>query len=209
MDHARLPEELHFFTDPVAELLFAKIDYALRDSVHIQFVCDPDWHEFVATNEQSLVAFYKKYLSVQLLRRGQGRESYYFLDFFTSSRGNLGKHYKRIDNSYLLIGFFLYKVKVLERNIELRSITEFKRIIREDYQDLRPGINRIARSSRINSNPEDNDVIAQMVDRAFELFARMKWLRLNDDEFEELPAFQRLVDAYALHIQDIDEHLKI
>lgn len=209
MERNHFPLELLFFADQQAESLFAKFDTALRDGVYIQLICDPSWWEFIRKYDTSLIAYYKKYWSLQLLNRGQGSESYFFLDFFADSgRGKLSGHYRQIDNSYLLVGFLLYRVKKLDRNIELRSIKEFKRLLREDYQELRPGINRMARSNRQNSNPNDNESINALVDGAFQLFNRIKWIKTQEDQFDELPAFQRLIDAYLPFIQNLDQYLK-
>lgn len=46
MEHASLPKELRFTLDDDAENLFAKLDYALRDGVHIQRSTDPDLSGF-------------------------------------------------------------------------------------------------------------------------------------------------------------------
>jgi hypothetical protein len=211
MEHASLPKELRFTLDDDAENLFAKLDYALRDGVHIQRSTDPDLFRFLSNdqNEDSLRAYYEKYLRVKLQRRTQGGESYYFLDFMADHRGNLGDHYERLENHLLLIGFLLHKVMILDRNVELRSIAEFKRILRENYPDLRIHINRlIARSPRQTDNPEDNSTIDNAVKSAFERFKQLKWVDYDGDTVETLPAFSRLTDAYAPHIQNIDNYLK-
>lgn len=124
-------------------------------------------------------------------------------------RGNLGDHYERLENHHLLIGFLLHKVTVLDRNIELQSFTEFKRILRENYPHLRIHLNRlIARSGRQTENPEDNNSIDLVIKTAFDRFKQLKWIDFEGDTFDTLPAFSRLTDAYAPQIQRIDEFLK-
>ena len=177
MEHAHLPEELRFTLDPAAETIFAKLDYALRDGVHIQRNTDPEAFRFLSNehNEDSLRAYYEKYFRVKLQKRTNGGENYYFLDFMADHRGNLGDHYERLENHFLLIGFLLHRVMVLDRNIELKSITEFKRILRENYPNLQIHLNRlIARSSRQTENPEDTNTIGTVIKGAFERFKQLK-----------------------------------
>ena len=211
MEHAHLPEELKFTLDHAAEALFAKVDYDLRDGIHIQRSTDPEAFQFLSRNqnEDSLRAYYEKYFRVKLQKRTQAGEFYYFLDFMAESRGNLNGHYERLENHVLLIGFLLHKVTILDRNIELQSIAEFKRILQNNYPDLRTHLNRlIARSPRLGDNPDDNVTIDNAVKIAFDRFKHMKWVDVNGDIFHVLPAFGRLTDAYADYIQRIDEYLK-
>ena len=211
MEYAYFPEELRFALDPAAEAIFAKLDYSLRDGVHIQHNTDPEAFRFLSngTNEDSLRAYYEKYFRVKLQKRTNEGENYYFLDFMADHRGNLGDHYERLENHFLLIGFLLHKVTVLDRNIELRSVTEFKRILRENYPDLQIQLNRlIARSSRQTENPEDTNTIENIIKRTFDRFKQLKWVDVDGDAFEMLPAFNRLTDAYAPQIQRIDDLLK-
>lgn len=199
-----------FLFDPDAEEFFAEIDYALKDGVHFQREGKQFRHyNFIASNEDSLRLYYQKFFNVNLSFEGEGANTYFFLDFYGSDRGGISSRHRHIMKSeHVLIGFIIYKIVFIDKEIDLDSVQRLKDKIRIDYEDYKPGLYRlIAKSKNTNPGNLNDNALDANVQAALEEFRKIGWITMEKDEFVLLPAFNRLVKIYEKHILTIDETL--
>lgn len=192
--------------------LFAKIDYKLKDGVHIQQEGkQTPLYNYIVENEESLKLYYKELFKVDLSSGGEFPDKYYYLDFNNpNSRGNIvSDHRHYLKNEHIIIGFIIYEIMTIQKEVDLNSIAELKRKIRIDYEDIKPGLYRlIAKSQNKNPGKLNDESIDREVKSALIEFKKIGWVKINDDDFELLPAFDRLIKFYENEIQNIDEILK-
>jgi hypothetical protein len=192
--------------------IFAKLDYMLKDGVHIQQVEKHiEFYNYIIENEDSLKLYYKELFEVNLSSGGEIPDKYYFLDFIDpNSRGNISRdnrHY--LKNEHIIIGFIIYEIIYIHKQIDLTSVNELKRKVRNDYDALKPGLYRlIGKSTNKNPSKLNDDAVDRAVKIALNEFYKIGWITLSDDEFEILPAFDRLIKFYEKEILDIDEIFK-
>ncbi|MBE99468.1 hypothetical protein [Flavobacterium coralii] len=199
-----------FLFHEAAEDIFAQLDYALKDGMHIQREGKQvRQFNFIEANEESLVLYYQKFFNVTLLRDGEDPNAYYYLDFYGNDRGNISDRHRHIMKSeFVLIGFIIYKIIYIDWDIELDSVQKLKDKIRIDYEDHKPGLYRLIAKSK-NTNPSNiNDTaLDNTIQSALEEFRKIGWISLNKDDFSPLPAFKRLLKIYEEQILNIDETL--
>ncbi|GAA3615406.1 hypothetical protein Q4Q39_01955 [Flavivirga amylovorans] len=192
--------------------LFAKLDYSLKDGVHIQQAGNQiELYNYIVNNEESLKLYYKDLFKINLSSGGEIPRKYYFLDFESpNDRGKItsdNRHF--LKNEYVIIGLIIYEVLFIHKEIELNSISKLKEKIRIDYDDIKPGLYRlIAKSNNLLPSNLNDDAIDRTIKNALNEFSKIGWFTISNDEFEPLPAFDRLINFYEKEIQDIDEILK-
>jgi hypothetical protein len=111
-------------------------------------------------------------------------------------------------SEHVIVGFIIYKIIFIDRNIDIDSIQKLKEKIRIEYEDYKSGIYRLIAKSRNITPGNLNDIaIDTTVQSALEEFKKIGWIDLNKNEFSPLPAFNRLIEVYEDYIVNIDETL--
>jgi len=193
-----------------AKELFAEIDYLLKDGMHFQKQGNQIRHfNFIDKNIDSLRLYYQDFFDVELSEGGKKPNNYFFLDFYGNSRGNISSRHREILKSeYVIIGFIIYKIIYIDKEIDLDSVQKLKEKIRIEYDDYKPGIYRlIAKSRNITPGNLNDNAIDTTIQSALEEFRKIGWIELSKDEFSLLPAFDRLIKVYEEYILNIDETL--
>lgn len=201
-----------FLEDPEAPELFGKLDYLLKDGVHIQNRPDQAiFFQFIQRNERKLDAYYQSFFGVKLDFSGESSEKYYYLDFFAQSRGSISvNHRDFMKNEFVVVGFLLYKLIFIDKNLELNSVNQFKKMLRLEYEELKPGIYRVlAKIQKKKPNQMDDDKVSTIIDNALAEFNKIGWITLQEDYFDTLPAFQRIHKVYGDYINNVEELFKI
>ncbi|WP_316757737.1 condensin complex protein MksE [Pedobacter aquatilis] len=197
------------FADHAREL-FAEIDYFLKDGVHFQRQSNQiGQFNFIDKNFDSLRLYYREFFDVELSEAGEKANTYFYLDFHGNNRGNISaRHRDILKSEYVIIGFIIYKIVYIDKEIDLDSVQKLKEKIRIEYEDYKPGIYRLIAKSRNTTPGNLNDnAIDTTIQSALEEFKKIGWIELNRDEFGLLPAFDRLIKVYEEYILTIDETL--
>ena len=202
---------LKFFNDPDATDIFAKLDFQLKDGMHIQNRSHQfELYHFLIRNESSLAAYYDLYFGVKLGFGGEGLERYYFLEFNPADRGAIdGDHRYFLRAEYVIIGFLIYKIIFIDRNFEVESVKKLQLIIQTDYEDLKDDIYRLlARLRRTSSTEMGDRKVNEIVMDALREFKKLGWIVLEEDFFDVMPSFHRLHKIYADHINNFEDIIK-
>ncbi|CAI9675571.1 MULTISPECIES: condensin complex protein MksE [Elizabethkingia] len=193
-----------------AKEFFAEIDYLLKDGMHFQKQGNQiRYFNFIDKNIDSLKLYYQDFFDVELSEGGEKPNNYFFLDFYGNSRGNISpRHREILKSEYVIIGFIIYKIIYIDKEIDLDSVQKLKEKIRIEYEDYKPGIYRlIAKSRNITPGNLNDNAIDNTIQSALEEFRKIGWIELSKDEFGLLPAFDRLIKVYEEYILNIDEAL--
>ncbi|HCO19981.1 MAG TPA: hypothetical protein DIT47_02495 [Flavobacteriaceae bacterium] len=193
-----------------AKEFFAEIDYLLKDGMHFQKQGNQiRYFNFIDKNIDSLKLYYQDFFDVELSEGGENPNNYFFLDFYGNSRGNISpRHREILKSEYIIIGFIIYKIIYIDKEIDLGSVQKLKEKIRIEYEDYKPGIYRlIAKSKNITPGNFNDKTIDTTIQSALEEFRKIGWIELSKDEFGLLPAFDRLIKIYEEYILNIDETL--
>lgn len=197
-----------FLESDHSQQVFSKLDYALKDGIHIQRQgSDPELYAYLKKYEDSLQKYYRNLFGVRLEKRGEDDQLYYYLDYHSVDQSSIPENHKRqVKNEYIIIGLIVYKIIYFAGNLELSSVSELKKKIALDYEEYENGLLRlIAKSSEKAKLQADDVEIDNMVDSALNQFVRLGWMERNGDYFEPLPSFQRLLYVYEDVIQNIDQ----
>ncbi|MFC4634648.1 hypothetical protein ACFO3O_12055 [Dokdonia ponticola] len=204
-------EYLKFLKEEDAIQYFGRLDYLLKDGVHIQEDADQiPYYRFLKENKNSIREYYERFFGISLKEENKETDSYFFLDFNDSSRGSIPQPFRDIlKNDYIIIGLIIYKILFLERNLELTSIQKLKQTIRNDYQEFKPGLRKlVAQSTTDKDNFDDDEAIDNAIDRALKQFRKLAWLDYKGDTFESRASFHRITTLYEDIIPKIDTIIK-
>ena len=193
-----------------AKEFFAGIDYLLKDGMHFQKQGNQiSYFNFIDKNIDSLKLYYRDFFDVELSEGGEKPNNYFYLDFYGNSRGNISpRHREILKSEYVIIGFIIYKIIYIDKEIDLDSVQKLKEKIRIEYEDYKPGIYRlIAKSRNITPGNLNDNAIDTTIQSALEEFRKIGWIELSKDDFGLLPAFDRLIKVYEEYILNIDETL--
>lgn len=200
-------KDFDFLLKPEASDIFGKLDYLLKDGVHIQNrEGEYDFFEFIRQNEIGLAHYYYTFFGVRLEKSGENADAFYYLNFTGINRGNISEDHRYfLKSEFVVIGILLYKIVFIDKNIELNSVKRLQETIKRDYEELKPGIYRLLAKARksVVSQRSDGKIDDLVVD-ALQEFKRLGWVELDGDYFDTLPAFQRLVNIYGDQVSNID-----
>ncbi|MET4138434.1 hypothetical protein [Pedobacter sp. UYP1] len=204
-------EALKFLIHEDAARLFSKVDYALKNGIHIQdYRTQTEIFGFINENFQSMRLYYQEYFGIVLDQGGETVEKYFFIDFMAQSRGGIpddNRHF--LPNEYVIIGFLLFKVIYIDGYIELNTVSRFQRMVRLDYEELKPGIYRILAKARRDKNTQmDDERVDKIIADAMDEFRKIGWIVFEGEVFDVMPSFQRLPKIYGDYINNIESWLK-
>ncbi|HEX8516872.1 MAG TPA: hypothetical protein VF868_11775 [Bacteroidia bacterium] len=203
-------EELNsnsFLADAEAKELFGTIDYALKNGKHIQrWQAQETLFLFIDRNYISLKRYYKDFFGVLLDNAGESIQKYFFLEFLPDSRGEIpieNRHF--LPNEYVIVGFMLYKIVYIDGYVELNTLSTLQKMIKQDYEDIKPGIYRaLAKAKKIHTTQMDDEKADDIIEKALREFSRIAWISWDGDVFDILPSFQRLPKIYSDYINNPD-----
>lgn len=212
LDEKEVKEPYDFLECNQGKELFAVLDYALKDGVHIQnFGKQKELFLYLCRYYPTLKLYYNEFWGVELEEGGTESGKYFYIRFNPDKKNRIPKSHKHVmPKEHIIVGILLYKVYFIDCNLELNSLKRFQKIIRIDYPDLKPGIVRVlAKSKREKATKLNDDKVDTIIRSAFDEFRKMNWISMEDeDTFEILPSFHRLTKEFASIINGIDDILK-
>ena len=212
LDETEIANRYDFLDCNQGKQLFAALDFALKDGVHIQdYGKQKDLFLYLYRFYSTLKLYYHEFWGLELEDGGTDSDKYYYLRFNSDMKNGIPQNHKHLmSKENIIIGLLLYKVHFIDCNIDLNSVSKFQKIIRLDYPDLKPGIVRtLAKAKKEKATKLNDDKIDGSIKSAFDEFNKIKWISMEDDgTFEILPSFHRLTREFASYINNIDEIIK-
>jgi hypothetical protein len=200
-----------FLESEDAEHVFSDVDYHLKNGTHIQDrKSQYKLYKFIEGNLGELSTYYLALFKLHLRSSGIEPDKYFYLEFPPEVRVGVPLEFRvHLKPEHVIIAFLLYKVIYIDRNIELNSVTEFQRLLRNDYEDIKPDLFRLfAKVKELKSSEMNDDKVDRIIVKAMYEFNTLGWLQLEDDHFDIWPAFQRIYLLYSDQIDTLYEQLK-
>ena len=210
-DENTVPLKYDFLHHRDAPDLFGPLDFQLKDGIHFQQITKQQaYYNFILENQESLAVYYRDFFDLELTSGGEGMDSYYFLEFNGSNRGAVdADHREFMKNEFVIVGFLLYKIIFIDKNIELSSVKALQTMIRKDYEELKPDLYRLfAKAKKENPSQMNDEKVDEIIRYALNQFSKIGWITLDDDTFDINPSFHRLNKIYADYINDIDNMIR-
>lgn len=214
-DNTEKIEVYSFLNNRKAKAVFAKLDYTLRNGVHIQreYPKNVNLYSFLSDtdNYESLKCYYKDFFNLKLIREGSDFNNYYYLNLNEDGKSNVPSDSRDyLKSEYIIIGMLFLKMYKLDGNIELDSVSEFITLLYEEYEEQKNALRKL-----INDNSSDKSTdlgehrFETIVGKSFEKFGDLGWLMWDrEDEknkFKIMPSFERLRIIYQPQIETIDD----
>lgn len=211
-------EPYSFLYNKRAKSIFAKLDYTLRNGIHIQreYPKNVNLYRFLSDtdNYESLKNYYEDFYNLILVKEGSDFNSYYYLNLNDDGTSNVpsdNRDYLR--SEYIIIGMLFLKMYKLDGNIELDTVTEFTSLLYEEYEEQKNALRKL-----INDNTSDKSTdlgdkrFENVIAKSFEKFGDLGWLMWDKEDdknkFKVMPSFERLRIIYQPQIETIDDLIK-
>lgn len=208
-------EQYSFFYNRKAKAIFAKLDYILRNGIHIQreYPKNVNLYRFLndSDNYESLKNYYKDFFNLNLTKEGSDFNNYYYLNLNEDGKSNVPSDNREyLKSEYIIIGMLFLKMYKLDGNIELDSVSEFTTLLYEEYEEQKNALRKLIND---NSSDKSTDLGDQrfetVIIKSFEKFGDLGWLMWDrEDEknkFKIMPSFERLRIIYQPQIETIDD----
>jgi hypothetical protein len=202
-----------FLITEEARKYFASTDYFLKNGMHIQRDCPkPEaLYRFVERFFIPLKQYYHELFEVVLNYGGEDWNKYYFIDFNEGSRGNISvENREYLSPQNTIIGLLFLNVYKIDAHIEINTINDFKKVIRQDYEEYKLDLYRLFADVTGDKDTDYTDKkMDSAIEAAFRVFSKLGWVSFIDaDEFRVMPSFERLRKMYENQIQNIEDILK-
>lgn len=204
--------DFSFLEEKDSQEIFGLLDYYLKEGIHIQSTPSQcEFFYYIKKYKPFLIHYYKTIHKVNLESGGEGSQEYFYIDYNKEDgkpqipSGNR----EPLSAEHIIIGFVIYKIIYIDRNVELESINKLKKLIDQEYEEYKPALIRlIAKKEVKKSIKKDSQIIEKAVEKAIEKFEKLGWFYRLNDKIEPLPSFHRLLKIYGESIGDIKEILK-
>lgn len=215
-DSSKVVSYYEFLEDRNTGDLFAKIDYFLKDGMHIQrdYPSPSQLYRYIESNYESLKSYYIDIFKVVLSQGGNEFNRYYYLDFEDGNRSNIPSDQREtLKTEYIIIGMLFFKFYKIDGNLELDKVTDFTRLLFQEYEEEKEALSKLIADATSDKSSDFNDEkIKEVIKKAFSKFHELGWIAWEDnqekDRFIYLPSFERLREMYQSQIIGIDDLIK-
>lgn len=202
-----------FLKTKEARTHFAEADYHLKNGTHIQreYPKPEGLYRFVDTFSVELKQYYEDLFQVVLNYHGDDWNRYYFIDFNEGTRGNISTDNREyFPVQHTIIGLLFINIYKIDAHIEINTVTDFKKVLRQDYEEYKQDLYRLLADVTGEKDSDYTDrKIDIAIDNAFKSFSKLGWIYfIQQDEFKVMPSFDRLRKIYENQIQNIEDILK-
>ena len=209
-ENKEIKEPYHFLKSDEAKNLFGNTDFMLKSGMHIQYKHPEQESEFqfIHRNVESIGNYYRDFFGVTLEKGGEETEAYYYLDFEGNRRGEIPVEQRHfLSDESLIIGIFACKVYNIDFNSEESSLTTFKKLMREEYEEYKDDFYRLLAQTKSNyTTGEDDEELDKSIRSAFRDFKKLGWIYFkNEEQFVIMPSLERLRKLYADEINNIQQ----
>lgn len=185
---------------------FAETDTILRSGTHIQDH-DSQYDEFlfIKDNYASLEYFYKNLYQVQLCTGYTVDKVYYYLESIDGQRSRLKK--KNLDQKQTLFAIFLYTLHKVEKRFSIQLTKDEVEESLRNHPQMWPHIQRLFLGTETEITNTSDKTILRWIDESLRELKNIGWIHYDEDNdnFEILPAYERITFIYRDVINNIDE----
>jgi chromosome condensin MukBEF MukE localization factor len=186
---------------------FADTDFQLRSGMHIQ-----DYRQqsrnfyFIEDNFPQLYSFYEKLYQTKLCYSQSISGKFYYLDYFDEVKSKL--HKESLKHKQTLFAIFLYTLHRIEKRFSTTLSKQELVEILNTHHKMKPHIHRLFLGSEKEDTGSTKTTIYKWVSESLRELQKLGWVQLLEDDneqFELLPAFERIALIYQDAINNIEE----
>lgn len=186
---------------------FANADQQLRSGVHIQdYKSQTRIFRFIEDNYVELCSFYERMYQAKLAYYQSINGKFYYLDYFDEIRSKLSK--ESLKPKHTLFAIFLYTLHRIEKRF---STTLSKQELLEalnNHPKIKPHIHRLFLGAEKEETATTQTTLYKWVNDSLSELKKLGWVQIleeDSEQFELLPAFERIALIYADAINNIVE----
>lgn len=186
---------------------FANADQQLRSGVHIQsYKSQTRIFQFIEDNYSELYSFYEKMYQAKLAYYQSINGKFYYLDYFDEIKSKLSK--ESLKQKHTLFAIFLYTLHRVEKRF---STTLSKQELLEtlnNHPKIKPHIHRLFLGAIKEETATTQTTLLKWINDSVRELEKLGWIQTleeDSEQFELLPAFERIALIYADAINNIEE----
>lgn len=201
-----------FLMDRKAKKCFGKLDYFLRNGVHVQREYpSEELFRFLDTHyENGIKQYYKDMYDLPLCQSGSEFNRFYCIDLNVGERSKVSSDNKvYLKTEHILIGLLFIKLYKIEGNIDIDNVQDFIHLLYQEYEEEKIALIRLVTDQVSDKSSDRNeDKVEAIIQVAFRKFGELGWLlwdeSVDNKKFKVLPSFERLREIYLPQIENID-----
>jgi chromosome condensin MukBEF MukE localization factor len=186
---------------------FANTDFQLRSGMHIQEhkTQSRNFH-FIEENFPDLYPFYIRMYQAKLSFYQSINGKFYYLDFIEEVKSKLSK--ESLKPKHTLFAIFLYMLHRIEKRFSITLSKQELVDVLNSHHKIKPHIHRLFLGAEKEDTSPTQNTLYRWVNESLRELEKLGWvetLEEDSEQFEILPAFERIALIYADAINNIEE----
>lgn len=186
---------------------FANTDFQLRSGMHIQDhkTQSRNFH-FIENNFPQLLSFYERMYQAKLSFYQSINGKFYYLDFIDEVKSKLTK--ESLKPKHTLFAIFLYMLHRVEKRFSITLSKQELVDVLNSHHKIKPHIHRLFLGAEKEDTSPTQNTLYRWVNESLRELEKLGWIETleeDSEQFEILPAFERIALIYADAINNIEE----
>lgn len=186
---------------------FANADQQLRSGVHIQnYKSQTRVFQFIEDNYSELYSFYERMYQAKLSYYQSINGKFYFLEYFDEVKSKLSK--ESLKPKHTLFAIFLYMLHRVEKRFSTALSKQELIEVLNNHPKIRQHIHRLFLGAEKEDTVPTQTTLYKWVNDSLRELEKLGWVQTleeDSEQFELLPAFERIALVYADAINNIEE----
>ncbi len=186
---------------------FAYADQQLRSGVHIQnYKSQTRIYQFIEDNYPELYSFYERVYKARLTYYKSIYGKFYFLDYFDEVKSKLSK--ESLKQKHILFAIFLYTLHRVEKRFSTTLSKQELLEVLNNHPKIKSHIHRLFLGEIKEETTTTQTTLYKWVNDGLRELEKLGWVQTleeDNEQFELLPAFERIALIYADAINNIEE----
>ncbi len=186
---------------------FANTDFQLRSGMHIQdYKLQSRNFHFIEDNFPQLLSFYERIYQAKLSYYQSINGKFYYLDYFDEVKSKLSK--ESLKPKHTLFAIFLYMLHRVEKRFSITLSKQELVEVLNTHHKIKPHIHRLFLGAVKEDTSPTQNTLYRWVNESLRELEKLGWIETlaeDSEQFEILPAFERIALIYADAINNIEE----
>lgn len=186
---------------------FANTDFQLRSGMHIQdYKTQSRNFHFIEDNFPELLSFYERMYQAKLSFYQSINGKFYYLDYIDEVKSKLSK--ESLKPKHTLFAIFLYMLHRVEKRFSITLSKQELVEVLNTHHKIKPHIHRLFLGAEKEDTSPTQNTLYRWVNECLRELEKLGWvetLEEDTEQFEILPAFERIALIYADAINNIEE----
>lgn len=186
---------------------FANTDSQLRSGMHIQdYKTQSRNFHFIEDNFPQLLSFYERMYQAKLSFYQSINGKFYYLDYIDEVKSKLSK--ESLKPKHTLFAIFLYMLHRVEKRFSITLSKQELVEVLNTHHKIKPHIHRLFLGAEKEDTSPTQNTLYRWVNESLRELEKLGWIETleeDSEQFEILPAFERIALIYADAINNIEE----